>query len=602
MLRLFFVLFFLSTLNACQSPIPSSSAYLNPTAPLGIPEQVQALAAEYFQFEQDQSPVWRSDLGISGQFEWDDISQEASEAQLKFYQDLRQRLQAIPEQQLDVKSAITYRSLQAELNFKLLNASFSSYQDAYLQARWDALVVNTLIYHHPISSISDAQDYIKRLKAIPSLFKRWQENIKAAESQGLLANQFTYNKVKENIQDLRKASITGEAPAVFWEDFSSKLNNLGLYRNTRTLLESQAKSALEKTNDAYRDLEKFITDLGKHAPKKNSLRQVDEGLHYYQTLLNWYSASDMDANTMIQLGRSEIARIQNNIKALMPKLGYAGDDYSAFIKEMNAKAMHFKTDKTGRAELIQYQQDLLNNLSLDLPAYFTQLPKTSLAVVPILTQQNSKIAFYQAPALFGNRPGLYFINLNKMASLPQYSLAAIAFREAIGPHLQAAIITEQENQSDYQRSRQNPTFEKGWALYSANLGREMGSYKTPEEEYGSLMHELILTCALVLDTGLNSGVLSMEEAKQFLLKYTALTAQESQQLIESYLTYPAQAVAYKMGELRILSLRQQMQDKLGVHFNLAKFHQALLNQGALPFPAIDLWLPYWANQELKNAK
>ena len=92
---------------------------------------------------------------------------------------------------------------------------FSSYQDAYLQARWDALVVNTLIYHHPISSISDAQDYIKRLKAIPSLFKRWQENIKAAESQGLLANQFTYNKVKENIQDLRKASITGEAPAVF---------------------------------------------------------------------------------------------------------------------------------------------------------------------------------------------------------------------------------------------------------------------------------------------------------------------------------------------------------------------------------------------------
>ena len=154
----------------------------------------------------------------------------------------------------------------------------------------------------------------------------------------------------------------------------------------------------------------------------------------------------------------------------MPKLGYAGDDYSAFIKEMNAKAMHFKTDKTGRAELIQYQQDLLNNLSLDLPAYFTQLPKTSLAVVPILTQQNSKIAFYQAPALFGNRPGLYFINLNKMASLPQYSLAAIAFREAIGPHLQAAIITEQENQSDYQRSRQNPTFEKGWALYSANLG------------------------------------------------------------------------------------------------------------------------------------
>ena len=103
-LRLFFVLFFSVTLNACQSPIPSSSAYLNPTAPLGIPEQVQALAAEYFQFEQDQSPVWRSDLGISGQFEWDDISQEASEAQLKFYQDLRQRLQAIPEQQLDVKA------------------------------------------------------------------------------------------------------------------------------------------------------------------------------------------------------------------------------------------------------------------------------------------------------------------------------------------------------------------------------------------------------------------------------------------------------------------------------------------------------------------
>ncbi|MEN9465249.1 MAG: hypothetical protein RL217_1430 [Pseudomonadota bacterium] len=602
MLRLFFVLFLLSTLNACQSPGPRSSAYLYPTALLGMPEQVQALAAEYFQFEQDQSPVWRSDLGISGQFEWNDISQEANEAQLKFYQELRQKLQAIPEHQLDVKSAITYRSLQAELNFKLLTASFSSYQDAYLQARWDALVVNTLIYHHPISSVSDAQDYIKRLKAIPSLFKRWQENIKAAESQGLLANQFTYNKVKENIQELRKSSPTGEAPAVFWEDLSSKLNNLGLYRNTRMILESQAKSALEKTNDAYRDLEKFIADISKNAPKKNSLRNVDEGLHYYQILLNWYSASDMDANTMAQLGLSEINRIQHDIKKLIPKLGYEGDDYTDFIKAMNAKSIHFKTDNTGRAELIQYQQDLLNNLSLDLPAYFAYLPKTSLAVVPILTQQNSKIAFYQAPALFGNRPGLYFINLNKMVSLPQYSLPAIAFREAIGPHLQAASIIEQENQSGYLRTRKNPTFEKGWALYSANLGREMGSYKTPEEEYGSLMHELILTCALVLDTGLNSGTLNIEEAKQFLLKNTALNAQESQQLIESYLTYPAQAAAYKMGELRILSLRQQMQDKLGVRFNLAQFHQALLSQGALPFQAIDLWLAYWANQELKNAK
>lgn len=602
MLRLFFSLFLILVLSACQSPLPHNAPNPPPSLPLGKSEQVQALAQEYFQFEQEQSPIFRSDLGLSGQFEWDDISQEATDHQLSFYQELRQKLLAIPEQHLDVPSAIIYRSLLAELNFKLLNAAFASYQDAYLQARWDGQVVNTLIYHHPFSSISDAQDYIKRLKAIPSLFKRWQENIKIAADQAVFANDFTYSKVRKNALDmLNGAPFNNEGQAILWADFNNKLDNLGLYRNTRILLENQAKTALEKAGEAYLDLAKFLTKLSKDAPKQQGLHHLDEGLHYYQTLLNWYSASDMDASTMSQLGMSEISRLQNEIKNLMPRLGYEDVHFSAFVKDMNNKAPHFKSDKTGRNELIQYQQDLLNNLSLDLANYITVLPKTSLAVVPILTQQNTKIAFYQVPALLGNRPGLYFINLSRMASLPQYSLPAIAMREAIGPHLQAATVIEQ-NSNDYLRSRRNPAFVKGWSLYSATLGREMGSYKTPEEEYGSLMHELILTCALVVDTGLNSGTMSIEEAKQFLLKNTALNAQESQQLIESYLTYPAQAVAYKMGELRILSLRQQMQDKLGVHFNLAKFHLAILSQGALPFYAIDLWLPYWANQEIKHAK
>lgn len=608
MLRLIALLFVLP-LTACQWQIRPADSGL-PVRPLSAEqqaqteEQVSALFEEYFQFEIERSPVLRSQLGMRGQFEWDDITPEARETQLEFYQSLRQRLQAVREDALSPATLNSYRTLLAELEHELLLLPFSRHAYEFSQmGGWHVAVADTLINHHPVGSIAEAQDYISRLQGIPALFTRWLENIRAAEDQGIIPPAFVYAPVRESIRAILSGApftATGDSP--LWEDFNRKLDNLGLYPSTRALLERRARSALlQQVQPAYEQLLAALQEQQQRAPAHQGAADLPDGLRYYQLQLAWFSNSQADADQIHQLGLTEVRRIQQEILQLAPALGYNGDrqDLAAIFRWMEERSPRFSNDDAGRNEFLGFQRARVRQMAERLPWFFTRLPVTPLAIrtVEEYRQSNTAIAFYEPPSLDGSRPGLYYINPARLNDLPRYRLAALAYHEALpGHHLQIALAQENEQLPSFRRILHNPAFSEGWALYAEKLAAEMGAYQNAEEEYGRLIQELWRAVRLVLDTGLHAKGWSRAQAIDYQLANTPFSRADTEAAINRYLVMPGQAVAYKMGEQRLLSIRQQMQDRLGSRFDLAQFHTALLSQGSLPLDVLQDTMHHWASQ------
>ena len=609
----------LLVLSGCQAMLPTHNN--GEQAPVYSQEQQQQANAaadelfdEYYQFAIEQSPVLRSRLGISGQFEWDDISPEASEQQVAFYQNLRSRLHAIDEEALSADHQASYRTLLSDLEFNLLMVPFEHHQYAFSQmGGWHTLVVDVLINNHPISSVPEARDYISRMEAVPALFKRWSENIRSAEEDGIIPPAFVYPAVESSIEAIISGIPFDNGPdaSPLWADFNNKLDQLNLYPSSRKLLERKARSALlQDVLPAYRNILALVREQKQRAPQHQAALNLTDGLRYYQLLLAHYTNSQFDADHIHQLGLAEVTRIQQAIIALMPALGYQPADshgqnqLPAFFQWMEERSYRFPDDQQGRDEFLGYQKNKVRQMAERLPYFFTRLPVSPIVVKAVedYRQSNAPIAFYEAPSMDGTRPGIYYVNPARMNDLPRYRLAALAFHEALpGHHMQIALTQENEQLPDFRRNLGYSAFSEGWALYAEKLAAEMGAYESAEEEYGRLIMELWRAMRLVLDTGLHAKGWSREQAISFRLENTPFSRADSEAAVNRYLVMPGQATSYKMGELRILSIRQQVKDILGSRFDLADFHSAILSQGALPLDVLQEWMIRWAKQQKRAA-
>ncbi len=604
-------------LTGCAALQPAPGDETPPLPPPSQEEQENAAATvstlfdDYYRFELDHSPVLRSQLGYSGQFEWDDISAEAREERIHYYQELRRRLHEIREDALTEEQRISYQTLLASLEFRLLLVPFEQYDYGYSQmGGWHTEVVNILVNYHPISSIPEAHDYISRLEAIPVLFKRWEENIRAAEENGIIPPAFVYAAVEASIGNIISGDpfTRSDTPSPLWQDFISKLDQLGLYPSTYKLLERKARSALiNDVKPAYERLLSLVKEQRNVAPRHAAALDHKDGLRYYQLLLSYYSNSHYDADYIHQLGLTEVSRIQNQIRQLAPALGYSGSNeapISELFRWVEAHSQTFPDSEQGRDEFIGFQKSRLRSIAERLPYFFTRLPQTPIAVrtVEEYRADSAPVAFYESPSLDGTRPGVYYINPRRMNDIPRYRLAALAYHEALpGHHLQIALAQENQALPDFRRIIGNTAFSEGWALYAEKLAAEIGAYQDVSERYGQLVMELWRAVRLVLDTGLNAKGWSRQQALDYRLANTPFSRADSEAAINRYLVMPGQAVAYKMGELRIEAIRRQVQDIQGSRFDLAAFHSALLDEGALPLDIVEEKMLRWARSAATRA-
>ncbi|MBE0483796.1 MAG: DUF885 domain-containing protein [Bacterioplanes sp.] len=608
-LPLFFLLLLIAACSTLNPATHEGSLIVATTAEerKAAAERVTQLFDDYYQLRLEHSPTLRSRLGYRGQFEWDDVSEEAQAQRITEFQQLRNLLLGINEQALTFEQRTQYSILLSHIEHDLLLAKFDQHAYGISQLHgWHISVIDTLINHHPVRDIQDVHDYIARLRAIPTLFTQWQTHLVNAQQAGFTPPAFVFPAALSSID----AILTGEPfdgsdASPLWDDIQSKIHQLNLYSNSANLLLNQARRALQQqVKPAYQQLRSTLVTLSENAPSEQRMSDLENGHEYYSLLLNGYTSTAWDANTIHEIGLTEVHRIQREIRQLMPRLGYPGNSNTDALNELfawqEAQADRFPETHDGELAFLGYQRLLVGNMAERLPYFFTTLPQTPIAVKAVepYRRDSSPIAFYQRPSLDGNRPGMYYVNPKRMNDLPRYRLAALAYHEAVpGHHLQIAMAQENTALPEFRHLLYYPAFAEGWALYAEHLAIAMGGYDSDESLYGKLVLELWRATRLVIDTGLHSKSWRTEDAIAYRTQNTPFSVEDSQAAIQRYLVLPGQATSYKIGELRIQAIRNQVKAKLGRQYDDAKFHSTLLQQGAMPLDTLQSVMLHWADQQ-----
>lgn len=576
-------------------------------------QQVEDVFQEFYQYQLDSSPVLRSSLAIPGQFEWDDISLEAEQQHNEKLQEFRKHLIAIKQNALNEEEQLSYELLLQDIEQSLLFTPFQHHGYALSQmGGWHTRVPNILINYQEINDIQGAHDYIERIKGVPHLFNDLIRQLEKSEEDGIITPAFVYPYIiaaAENV--IAGAPFTKEGDSPIWSDFNKKIEVLDLYESSKKVLIKKANRAMKKSLlPAYQDLIKFLKQQQLRAPEFQVASDLPQGDEYYQLLLQSYTTTELTADQIHTIGLTEVVRIQKRIRKLIKPLEYPKSqekdfdqnliELKPFFTWMEDNAERFDQDPQGQIDFVAYQRDKVAAMSMRLHTTFDTLPSTPVVVRPVAEyrQQSAPIAFYEQPALDGSRPGFYYVNPARQHDLPKYRLAALAYHEALpGHHMQIALARENQDLPSFRRLLGFNAYSEGWALYAEKLAEEMGGYTSDEERYGQLIMELWRAVRLVIDTGLHAKGWSQQQALDYRLANTPFSEQDSIKAIERYLVMPGQATSYKIGAIEIERLRKKAESALGRDFSLAKFHQVILGQGALPLDILEQQVDLWIEQQ-----
>jgi uncharacterized protein (DUF885 family) len=314
--------------------------------------------------------------------------------------------------------------------------------------------------------------------------------------------------------------------------------------------------------------------------------ELPRGREYYRFAIRKFTTLDLTAEEVHQTGMSEVRRIRAEMLDVIRKTGFDGD-FAAFVDFLRTDPRFYAPS----AEQLQKEVAfILKRMEGELPRMFKKLPRTPCGIreVPSYIAPRSTAAYYQMPAGDGSRAGFYFINTYDLKSRPLYALEALSFHEAVpGHHLQLALQQELADLPNFRRFSGFTSYIEGWALYAERLGLELGFYTDPYSDFGRLTYEMWRACRLVVDTGVHDLGWTREQAIEFMAENTALSMHNIEAEVDRYISWPGQALAYKIGELKVRELRARAEEQLGERFDVREFHDVVLRSGSIPLGMLD---------------
>jgi uncharacterized protein (DUF885 family) len=319
------------------------------------------------------------------------------------------------------------------------------------------------------------------------------------------------------------------------------------------------------------------------------ITSVPGGDAYYQYLINYYTTTDMSPAEIHELGVIELSRIRDEMQTIIDAVEFDGNfkAFADFLREDPRFYAKSDQEMLGRAALIS------KTAEGELPRFFTLLPRTTYKIVG----DENRGAYYKPASGDGTDSGTYFVKIGDLKNEPLYALESLSLHEGVpGHHLQSSLAQELDLPR-FRRDLYHSAFGEGWGLYSERLGKEMGFYKDPYSDFGRLMYEAWRACRLIVDTGMHASGWSRQEAVDFMLENTALSVAEINKEIDRYITWPAQALSYKIGELKIRELRMRAETELGSSFDIRRFHDMVVGNGSLPIAVLEDLVADWIARE-----
>ena len=445
---------------------------------------------------------------------------------------------------------------------------------------------------HPIRDISEAEDFIKRANLVKEVYRGALNDLEKQAENGIYPPEFVYGHVIKQLQEFINYEFI-EHP--LFTQFMMKVQELDLNESDINYLESEIKQAIEKSvTPGFEILLKFMLKTQKYANKSHGIWSQPGGDEYYKLRIRSYTTTDYSPEEIHQMGLSEVQRISNRMSEILTSLGYdtVSKSVGQIMNELNENPDFLYADTPNRKEIVVNDYTFMVNEAIAVMSdYFHTMPRSEVIVkaVPEYSEKTAAGGYYQAPALDGSRPGVFYANLYDIKQTPTYSMRTLTYHEATpGHHHQIAHSLENEDLTLYRRfGYRTSAFAEGWALYAERLAVEAGLIKDPYEMIGSLQSELFRAARLVVDTGLHSKEWTREEAIVYMMDNAGEVRSESESEIERYIVWPAQATSYMIGRIKIMELRERAKAELGNRFDIKDFHSVVLMNGILPLTVLE---------------
>ncbi|HYC02233.1 MAG TPA: DUF885 domain-containing protein [Azospirillaceae bacterium] len=558
--------------------------------------KLDRLLESFYQQTLDQNPNLRSRLGLPGDHsKWTPVTDEFERRQARIAAaNLDRMRREIDESKLSPRARINYRLFAYTQQTQVEQAAFEGKTPNLTLINSPAVQMPTLLLNfHKIGSVKDAEDYIARLEAMPQQLADVLVGAEERKARGVVAPAFNFGPILASAGAVIKGKPfdQGPAPAPLLADFTTKVEKLDVPAAEKARLVAAAEQALTgKVGPAYRDFLTRVEALGKGVTANDGAWSLPDGADLYKARIKLYTTLPMEPEAIHKLGLKEVERIQGEIRKIMKQTGFKGDLQAFFTFLREDPQFVLPSTEEGRKTYITRATQVIDEMRGKLDAYFGVKPKSELQVkaVEAYREASAHGAFYEAPSLDGTRPATYYANMKDMKDLPLYELQTLAYHEGIpGHHMQIAIATEQTDVPKFRRFYNNSAYAEGWALYSEKLAKEMGVITDPYSDVGRLNAELFRAVRLVVDTGIHHKRWSREKALAYMNDNTANASGDNAREVERYINWPGQALAYKIGMLKIEELRAMAQKELGDRFDIRAFHDTILSQGAVPLTILE---------------
>lgn len=540
--------------------------------------------------------------GYGLRFHADDLDDVSIEATLREAERDRRRLatlRAYDPERLSPENALSYEVLEWMLASRKAGERFLFYdypvnQVGGIQSELPSFLVNI----HPFDGETGAREYLERMKKVGGVMDEVLRGLEYREERGIRPPRFVYDRVLAEMQ-----GFVAPAPEqhILYTHLESKLAEMELPAARRTkMLKHAARIIEESIYPAYRRLIAYHTGARERATEEAGVWKLPDGDEYYRTMLRAQTTSDLSPGQVHDLGLAETERIQRELESILRAEGLWRGTVGPSLRAAAARdEFLYPDDAAGRERILADYQAIIDEIDAGMNRLFELRPTTGVVVrrVPEFKEDGAPGAYYSPPPLDGSRPGVFYANLRDVASIPRFGMRTLAYHEAVPGHHFQITIAMHLKLPFFRRFPWFTAYIEGWALYAERLADEEGYMKTPMDRAGFLASELFRAVRLVVDTGLHYKRWSREEAIRYMLANTGLSPTEAQAEVERYIVWPGQACAYKIGQLKILELRDRARAVLGERFDIKKFHSVILSPGALPLALLEREVAAWIADE-----
>ena len=555
-------------------------------------DQFESLLGSEWSKVVNDNPVYASSMGdLSRNTEWSDTSVENIYSDHQHQLDVLNRLDNLDISNFSEENKVNYKLFKQEYRnsteshaYKTFLIPFSHRGGIQLQHETISIV--------PLRNKQHYLDWIERISKIDVLVDAAIEKAKLGISEEIVPPRFLMQKV---FKQIKLQAFVEPKDSPFYRAFleiDSSIERVDIDE-----IQQEALNVIKlKVIPAYVKLHRFFKDEYLPACRTSiGIKEINNGKEYYEFLARKFTTTNLSPKEIHEIGLSEVARIRDEMDTIINDVKWEGT-FKSFLDDLRTNPkFYYETSE----ELFESYLATSKRIDPELVKLFKVLPSMpyGLKPIPMESAPDTTTAYYQRPAADGSRAGYYYVNLYRPEVRPKYEIEVLSVHEAMpGHHLQIALAMELDL-PNFRKYGGITAFVEGWGLYSERLGYDLGLYKDPYSKFGQLTYDMWRAIRLVVDTGMHYFDWTRQDAINYFLENSAKTKQDVMNEVDRYINWPGQALAYKIGQLKILELRAKAESEFGEDFDIKDFHHEVLKRGALPLDILEEYINQWIEKE-----